>query len=116
MEAMILQNLYWQGIIEAVQMEVTKCDVWQRKKQSTKQYGELTAKLAEETPWNKLCVDLIGPYKIRIKGKDPLILKVVTMIDPVTMWFEVKQYSDKKAMTIENLVETNWMVRYPWPV
>jgi hypothetical protein len=24
-------------------------------------------KLAEATPWDKLCVDLIGPYKIRKK-------------------------------------------------
>ena len=34
-----------------------------------KKYGKLPAKLAEETLWNKLCVDLIGPYRIRIKGK-----------------------------------------------
>ena len=31
--------------------------------------GKLPANLAEETPWNKLCVDLIGSYKIRRKGK-----------------------------------------------
>ena len=28
------------------------------------------------------------------------------MIDPVSGWFEVTQYRDKKAMTIKNLVET----------
>ena len=38
------------------------------------------------------------------------------MIDPVTWWFEVTQYRDKKAMTIVNLVEATWLVRYPWPV
>ena len=38
------------------------------------------------------------------------------MIDPVTGWFEVTQYRDKKSMTIANLVETTWLVRYPWPV
>ena len=38
------------------------------------------------------------------------------MIDPVTVWFVVKQYSDKKAMVIVNLVGTTWMVRYPLPV
>ena len=72
--------------------------------------------MAEETQWNKLCVDLIGPYKIRRKVKEPLILKADTMIDPVTRWFEVTQYRDKKAMTIKNLVETTWLIRYPWPV
>ena len=28
----------------------------------------------------------------------------------------MKQYIDKNAMTIANLVETTWLVRYPWPV
>ena len=107
---MICQYLYWSGIREAVQKKVTKCDVCQGTKRSTKKYGKLPAKLAVKTPWNKLYVDLIGPYEMRRKGKDPRILKSVTMIDPVTGWHEVMQYRDKKAMMIMNLVETTWMV------
>ena len=37
-------------------------------------------------------------------------------MDPVTGWFEVTQYSDKKAMKISNLVETTGLARYLWPV
>ena len=66
-----------------------------------KKYGELPDKLAEEIPWNKLCVDLIGPCKICGKGREPIILKAVTMLDPVTGWFEITQYNNKKAITIE---------------
>ena len=44
-----------------------------------------------------------------------IILKAVTMIYPVTRWFEINQYRNKKSMTIANLVETMWLVRYPWP-
>ena len=65
----------------------------------------------DETPTNKLCVELIGPYKISKKGKDPLILKSVTVIDPVTGWFEVTQYNDKKEMTVTNLIENMWLSR-----
>ena len=65
--------------------------------------GYITIQNCRKTPCNKLCVDLIGPYKIRRNGKEPLILKSVTMIDPVTGWFEVTQYSDKKAMVISKL-------------
>ena len=61
--------------------------------------------MAEEIPWNNQCVDHIGPYKIGRKGKDELILKAVTMIDPTTGWSEVTQYCNKKEMTVENLVE-----------
>ena len=35
------------------------------------------------------------------------------MIAPVTVWFEFVQYSDKRAITIANLVETMWLSRYP---
>ena len=113
---MICQHFYWPGIREAVQKEATGCDTCQRTKWSTKKYGKSPAKLAEETPWNKLCVDLIIPHRISRKEKMPLILKAVTMINPVTGHFEVTQQSNKKAMTVANLVETTWLVRYPWPV
>ena len=79
-------------------------------------YGKLPAKLSEEASWNKLCVDLIGLYKICKKGKYILLLIAGTMIDPVTGWSEVMQYNDKTAMEIANLVETTWLIRYPCPV
>ena len=85
-----------------------KCDVCKQTKLSTKKYGKFHAKLTEEIPWNKLCVYIIYPYKIRIKG--------VTMVDPVTGWFEITQYNNKKPMMIVNLIETTWLVGYPWPV
>ena len=50
-----------------------------------------------------------------MKRKDNLILKLVTMIKPVTEWFEVMQSDDKKVTTIVNMVETTWLSRYPWP-
>ena len=34
------------------------------------------------------------------------------MIDPVTGWFEISQYGDRKAMSIAKLDETMWMSRY----
>ena len=38
------------------------------------------------------------------------------MIDPVTGWFEIAQYEDKRAIYIANLVETTWLSRYPTPI
>ena len=34
------------------------------------------------------------------------------MIDNVTKWFEIVSYDNKRAITIENLVETIWLSRY----
>ena len=60
-------------------------------------------------PWEKLCVDLIGPYTMKViednNDTKKLTLWAVTMIDPATGWFEVKQIPDKEPGTIANVVE-----------
>ena len=110
-EATICQHLYWPGIREAVWKEVTNCDTFQRTNLSNKKYDKLPAKEAEETPWNKICVDQIVPYiKSRKLHKENLNLKAVTMIDNVTAWFEITQYNDKIAISIVNLVETSMQI------
>ena len=37
------------------------------------------------------------------------------MINPATGWFEIKQYNDKKSITVANIVEQEWLARYPRP-
>ena len=64
----------------------------------------------------KKCLDSIGPYKITWRGNDPLILRAITMIDPITGWFERNQYNNNKSTMIANLVDTMWLVTYTWPV
>ena len=109
-EATILQHLYQPDIINAVRIEVNNCETCQLTKLSNKKYGKLPAKLYEEIPWNKLYVDLVGHYITRIKvKKEKLHLKAVTIIDPVTGWFEITQHTDKGAVSIVNLVETTWL-------
>lgn len=39
----------------------------------------------------------------------------MTMIDPVTGWFEMKSYDDGTPETITNLLEIAWLNRYPRP-
>ena len=75
------------------------------KKQNNK-YGHLYENEAHATSQDRLLVYCKGPYKIRREGQDdPLILKYLTMIDPVTAWVEIVQYSDKQESTIANLVD-----------
>ena len=62
-----------------------------------------------------MCIDLIGPYKIRRKGKEDLVCKAITMIDPATGWFELHQIPNKRSGTIANITEQEWFSRYPWP-
>ena len=70
---------------------------------------------AEAEPWDKMCIDLIGPYKIRRRGQEDLIFRCVTMIDPATGWFKIHEYDDKRSITVANIAEQEWFCRYPWP-
>ena len=114
-EETIGQHLWWPKMRNHITNYVSTCAVCQRNKRKQKKYGPLPPKEAEATPWDKLCVDLIGPYKIRRKGQDDLVCKCVTMIDPATGWFEIHQYDDKRSITVANIVEQEWLNRYPWP-
>ena len=78
---------------------VSMCGVCQKQKKQHKKYGLLPQKEAEYKPGERLCVNLIGPYKIRSKkhGHKITELRCVTMIDPATGWFKIKQYDNDKS-------------------
>jgi hypothetical protein len=114
-EQTIRQHFWWSNLRDLVHRTCSKCDTCQRTKRTSKKYGHLPAKEAEADPWDVLCVDLIGPYTIKRRGKKNLTLWCVTMIDPATGWFEMKEIPNKEAFTIASLIEQTWLSRYPWP-
>jgi transposase InsO family protein len=114
-EETIGQHLWWPKMRSHITNYVKICPLCQRNKKRQKKYGFLPPKEAEAIPWDKLCIDLIGPYTIRRKGAEDLICRCVTMIDPATGWFEIAQYNDKRSITVANIAEQEWFMRYPWP-
>jgi transposase InsO family protein len=109
------QHLWWKEMRNHIINYVRICPLCQRNKRRQKKYGLIPPKEAEATPWDKLCLDLIGPYTIQRKGQKDLICRCVTMIDPATGWFEIQQYDDKQSITIANIIEQEWFSTYPWP-
>ena len=116
-EQTISLHFWWKNLRSTVHDVCTKCYTCQTTKKRTKKYGHLPEKTAESDPWDVLCIDLIGPYKIERKNKKkkPLILWALTMIDPATGWFEMREIKTKKADKIANVLEQAWLTRYPWP-
>ena len=93
-EETIRQHFWWQTLRQDVQNMCSACDTCQRTKRTHSKYGHLPAKEAEAEPWDKLCVDMIGPYTMKVKGKKLMTLWCVTMIDPVwhrVVWDETCQ-------------------------
>jgi hypothetical protein len=113
-EATIRQHFYWKNLRKDVEQTCRRCKICQKSKASTSKYGKLPLKEAESEPWERLHVDLIGPYKLnKQKGVKPL--RAVTMIDPATGWFEVREIDTKHAYNVAEAVELAWLTRYPRP-
>ena len=142
LEETLRLSMYWKGLRKTVQSHVKKCHSCQVNKRRNHKYGKLPAKLAITTPWEALCVDLIGPYTLKGKDKTVIDFMCVTMIDPATSWFEIVElpisqpvldipmgtkgrrgkdthiqhkepYFDKSSATVSTLVNRTWFCRYP---
>lgn len=118
MEASIRAVYKWPGLRKDVEQVCKHCHTCQMfKKSGRKKYGLLPAKVAECIKWSRVNVDLWGPAKIHNKadGKDHHI-HVMTMIDPVTGWFEVAPLPGKKtAYEAQRILDSVWLARYPRP-
>jgi hypothetical protein len=110
MEATLRQNLTWPNLKKDVEAAVKKCHECQVGKKVRKKYGDLPEKLADRPiAWNRVDVDLIGPLAVKTpSGKKEFL--ALTMIDPSTGWFEVKDV--KESM---NTFDDVWLSRYPRP-
>ena len=114
-EHTVRQHFDWKGLRTTVHDVCKKCPTCQRAKITNQKYEKLPPKQAEINPRYKLCVDLIGPYTIPRKGKNPLKLWCLTMIDPATGWFEIAQIPNKTATEILEITKKTWFTRYPLP-
>ena len=85
-EETISQHFYWKNMREHITGDMSMCSVYQKQKKQHKKYELLTEKEAEYKPWEWLCVDLISPYKIRMKKHGHKIpeLRCVMMINPAS--------------------------------
>jgi len=113
-EATIRQTCTWPNLRSHVQTFCKTCRTCQLFKKQRKKYGHLPPKEAEELPWSRVNVDLIGPYVVRTPTTTHT-LRALTMIDPVTNWFEVTAIQDKIASTVMEAFNNTWLTRYPRP-
>ena len=111
----IQQHFYWKNMQKDVERICKTCPTCQRNKRTTQKWGHVPPKQAEYQPWEQVCVDTIGPYKIKRQGKPTLTLQCLTAIDPATGWIEVFDIETKRADQLANTFEMEWLCRYPWP-
>jgi len=64
LEETLRAAMYWKSMRTTVRSYVKKCRACQINKRRKLKYGKLPAKLVIMTPWEALCIDLIGPYTL----------------------------------------------------
>jgi hypothetical protein len=91
-----------------------KCADCQHHKLDGKGYGLLPERELKEQPFEEVAVDLIGPWKVQVRGK-PYEFNALTSIDPVTNLVELIRIDHKTSQHITSKFAQSWMARYPWP-
>jgi hypothetical protein len=110
-------GFWWSGIKQDVEYTVRTCPACQKNKRVRKKYGELPPKEAETecTPWERVNVDLVGPFTVTQPNGASLALRALTMIDPATGWFEIKEVKQASSQAVSEAFDDAWLTRYPRP-
>ena len=108
-------TLYWDNMETDVSKFTKTCPTCQRFKKSKKKYGKLPPKEVTMTPWETVCIDLVGPYTVTDRSGNDRILNAMTFVDPATGWFEIAEIPDKTSARISQIFNSTWLARYPRP-
>ena len=77
-------------------------------------YRKLPPRHATLAPWNKVAVDLIGPWAVTV-GQHKYEFDALTCIDPVTNLVEIIRLNNRTAHHVAQQFENVWLSRYPRP-
>jgi hypothetical protein len=109
-EETIRRTMIWPNLRTHVRQYCKQCKKCQLCKKSRKSYGHLPAKENVSTkPWQRVDVDLIGPYKVTDKDNKEYTLRALTMIDPVTRWFEIARIINPTAKETMEAFDNTWL-------
>ncbi len=110
LEETINAAMYWKGMRTTIRSLTKSCKTCQINKRQNYKYGHLPAKIVTSTPWECLCVNLIGPYTLEGKDSSQIDFLALPMIDPASSWFEfvvlplVKQLPTMKVNSLTTMV------------
>ena len=123
LENTIRQTMTWPGMRTQIRRLIKNCHICQMSKKTRRNYGHLPPKSAHYKPWQEVHVDCVGPYTVtqtdrKTGKKTKLSLSCMTMIDPVTCWFEIIPFEGLKPSSevTSTIFCDNWLSRYPRPL
>jgi len=127
--------IYWKGMRNTIRSITKSCKACQVNTKRTRKYGYLSSKIVISTPWEALCVDLVGLYTIKGKDGSSIDFMALTMIAPASSWLKVvelpvitrlltrqvngkertleEEIFDRSSDRVSQLVNKIWLCRYP---
>ena len=84
------------------------CEDCQKDKLDGKGYGLLSMRDFKEQTFEEVAVDLIGPWKVQVRGK-PYEFNALTAIDTVTNLIEIVRTAQDKSCTLQLMPASNRM-------
>ena len=108
------QHYTWPKMLSQIRAYLRTCGPCQRGKRGGRGYGKVPLKDVETEPWKDIALDLAGPWKAVVDGKD-VLFHTLTIIDVFTGWVEIIPITRKKKEVIRDLFVQEWLRRYPRP-
>ena len=108
-------TMYWESMENDIKSYTKVCKTCQKFKKKRKKYSKLPPKVVDLTPWECVCIDLVGPYTVTDKMGNDRVLTAMTFIDPATGWFKVAKIPEKNSARISQIFNNTWLSRYPRP-
>ncbi len=88
LEKTLRATMYWKSMYTTIQSHVKRCQSCHVNKRWKLKYSKLPPKLIIMTPWEALCVNLVGPYTLKGKDGSQIDFMCLTIIDPASSWFK----------------------------
>jgi hypothetical protein len=95
--------MYRKGMYNTIRSYVMSCKSCQFNKRHSQKYGRVPPKLVIMMPWRALCVDLIGPYTLKVKDRTSIDFMCLTMINSATSWFEIVELPTLTKLTVPTM-------------
>ena len=112
----IHQHFHHPKLRSEIQRQIAKCDLCQRLKRGSRQYGDLAPRIAPFTPWQTVAIDCIGPWVIELRGGKEIKILALTTIDIATNLLEIEHLSTKTSLECAHGFDNGWLSRYPRPL
>ena len=109
-------HFYHPKLLAEVCSQVSCCDICQRMKWGSRQYGLLAPCEAKSAPWSDVATDCIGPWVVELRGGHDYSLRALTTIDLTTNLLEIEPIVTQAVAECARAFENGWLSRYPHPL